>query len=388
MSSDPTSDGRKKSLEQLIRVDRRSSIPLATQLTQQLVWLIASGQITQSQKLPSVRTLADHLGVAVQTVQAAYRQLQTAGLVQTRHGSGTVLSSTKTRNLAAATSNLVSWTFGVLVPTHSPFYAPFLRGLQEGAKQDSSLLFVCDTQEYASSTTTYLDQLVAKGVDGLIVTSFGQSDSPHWQASLTSRRGLPPLVFADSPGMEGSGVIFDFEKGAIEAARHIAEHGHRRIGAVIPPASWTNVAPILRGYRRALDECSFTADQMIVASGPDFSAQSGAESTRWLMERADPPTALLVGSDTLAIGALRDIKRRGLKVPDDVALVGFGDLEVAPLLDPPLTTIALPAEEMGRQVMAMLRGIRRGKRISPRLVTIDTRLVIRRSCGCGGTKAA
>lgn len=374
-----------KDLARLIRIDKDSTIPLATQLAQQLVWLIASGQITQSETLPSVRTLADHLEVALQTVQAAYRQLQTAGLVQTRQGRGTVLVSTQARNFAAATPHTVSWTFGVLIPAYSPFYAPFLRGLQEGAKLDSSLLFVCDTEEYASSTTTYLDQLVAKGVDGLIVTSFGHSESPRWHAALAAARGLPPLVFADSPGMNGCGVVFDLEKGAAEAATHVAEHGHRRIGAVVPPQAWTNVAPIVRGYRRALRE--YRAE-LEVASGPDFSAESGAAATRSLMDRADPPTALLAASETLALGALRELKRRGLKVPDDIAVVGFDDLEVTPLLDPPLTTIALPAKEMGRQAMAMLRRIRAGKRITPRLLTIDTRLVIRRSCGCSEPRAS
>lgn len=387
MSRHPRLTNVENPLARLIRVDKGSSVPLHVQLAQQLVWLIASGQVRDDETFPSVRALANHLGVAVQTVQAAYRQLQTAGLVQTRHGRGTVLRSRKTRNLAAATPHVASWTLGVLIPAHSPFYAPFLHGLQEEAKLDSSLLFVCDTQEYASTTTIYLDQLVAKGVDGLIVTSFGQSESPLWHASLDLDSGLPPLVFADSPGSPGPGVVFDLENGAAEAARHLMTHGHRRIGIVIPPSDWANVSPIVRGYRRGMDEGAGASPQLVVASGRDFSPESGAQSTKELFDRPDPPTALLVASDSLAIGALPTLKEYGLNVPEDVALVGFDDLEIAPLLDPPLTTVALPAEEMGRQVMAMLRRIRSGKRIRPRNLTIGTRLVIRRSCGCPGTLA-
>jgi DNA-binding LacI/PurR family transcriptional regulator len=367
----------------LVRVDHRSPIPLAAQVAQQLVWLIASGQIKQDDKLPSVRALANHLGVAIHTVQVAYQQLEAAGLVETRRGSGTRLLPSKRRSLSAITSDLATWTIGVLIPEYSPFYGPFLRGLQESAREISSLLFICDTQEYGSSTTSYLDQLVAKSVDGIVVTSFVHADNPLWRAALGSPAGLPPLVFADSPGMPGPGVLFDLEDGAVQAARHIAQHGHHRIGAVLPPLSWTNVEPILRGYRQGLAQDGLHLDDSLVATGPDFSPASGALACTRLLDRPQPPTALLVASETLAIGVIRTLKERGLSIPGDVALVGFGDMEVASVLDPALTTVALPAYDMGLQAMAMLRQRLVGTKVRPRLVTIASHLVVRRSCGCG-----
>jgi DNA-binding LacI/PurR family transcriptional regulator len=138
----------------------------------------------------------------------------------------------------------------------------------------------------------------------------------------------------------------------------------------------------VRGYRRAIEEAPAAGQELVLASGPDFSPESGAVLARTLFAQNDPPTALLVASDTLAIGVLRALQEMGLKVPQDVGIVGFGDLEIAPLLDPPLTTVSLPADEMGRQVMAMLRRLRGGARLRPRHSTIGTRLVIRRSCGC------
>jgi len=100
------------------------------------------------------------------------------------------------------------------------------------------------------------------------------------------------------------------------------------------------------------------------------------------LDLPQPPTALLAANETLAIGAVRLFRGRGLSIPQDTALIGFGDLDVAALLDPALTTVALPAYEMGLQAMTMLRRLVAGERVRPRLVTTESHLVVRRSCGC------
>jgi DNA-binding LacI/PurR family transcriptional regulator len=97
---------------------------------------------------------------------------------------------------------------------------------------------------------------------------------------------------------------------------------------------------------------------------------------------------LLVAGETLVLGTLRCLKERGLRTPDDVALITFGNSELAGLLDPPLTTVALPARAMGYQAMTMLQSILAGRRPRPRQVVLGTDLVIRRSCGCGDPPAA
>ncbi len=370
-----------------LRIDHKSRIPLAAQLSQQLNWLILSGQIKTGDKLPPVRQLGQQLDISFLTVRAAYQQLERDGIVETRHGVGTTILPSDISTLGRKSRSLPSFTIGVIVPAYTEFYGPLLQGIHNASRSDPTLLFICDSHEDPTLTEYYLDQLIAKGVDGIILVAREIRDQEKLAYIIENAPLFPPIVFADIPTYPPPLILFDLEGGAYSAARHILDHGHSRVGIIIPPRSWKNVAEIYRGYERAFDAFGLSIHPEWVAEVPDFTLEFGYTSVQSVLNLENPPTAILAAGDLLAVGALRWIKERGLKVPDDIALIGFDDSKVSTLVEPQLTTVILPAYEMGEKAYSLLQNVI-NERISNEEsfneteILLETELIIRQSCGC------
>lgn len=375
-------------LHRYLRVDPQASTPLAAQLSQQLVWLIASGTLKKGDHLPPVRNLARQLGINYHTVRAAYQQLKGQGVINTRQGARATVLDYDRQRLASGAPRLPTFTLGVLVPNYSPYHASFLEGLEEATRQDPWLKFICDTNYYTRHVGRYLAQLLAKNVDGIIVTHFEKAHQEDLKAILSPSEDLPPIVYADSPNMPGPSVSFDREQGAYQAIEHLLGHGHRRIALISPSTDWLTLRAVHDGCRRTLEQAGVALDPDLVLTVPTFSAADGSTAAEKLLENGKLPDAIFAAGDMLAIGALRRLKEHGVRVPEEVAVVGYGEIELAALVDPPLTTVALPPTEMGRHAMRMLRQFIDGEEVNPKEVQLPTNLVLRRSCGCSVGKGA
>lgn len=369
-------------LHGFLRVDPDAPIPLAAQLSEQLMWLVASGKLAVGDELPPARGLADVLGINYHTVRSAYQQLRSAGVIVTRRGTRATVVNYDRKRLGSNAPRLPTFALGVLVPNYSPYHARFLDGLEEATHSDPWLKFICDTHYYSRHVARYMDQLVAKNVDGIIVTHFELAHDPEARAHLAHSHGLPPIVYADSPGMDGPGVGFDRVQGAFEVTDHLAGHGHQRIGLITPSLEWSTLRSVYKGYQRALKQHDLVEHPDLVVTVPTFSAEDGSQGMDRLLDLSDPPTAVFASGDMLAIGAVRRAKERGRRVPQDLAFAGFGEIDLASMVDPGLTTVALPPELMGAAVMQMLRQSMAGEEVTPRTKTLDTKLVTRQSCGC------
>jgi DNA-binding LacI/PurR family transcriptional regulator len=173
----------------------------------------------------------------------------------------------------------------------------------------------------------------------------------------------------------------DLAGAGYQATAHLLEHGHRRVGLITYRAPMANVRLVEGGYWRALREAGLATDLDLVVRVGGFDGAAGAEGARRLLALPRPPTAIFAIADMLAIGALKGIKAAGLCVPEDVALVGFNDITIASLVDPPLTTVAAPASEMGAEAMQMLQCLIAGTQPCRGRVLLPVSLVVRRSCG-------
>jgi len=366
-----------------IRVDPTASIPLANQLSQQLAWLIGSGQLAENDELPPVRELAEQLGINLHTVRAAYHQLSGDGLLSIRRGRrATVLRYDRTKARASA-ADVPSFAIGVIIPEFTPFYAPMLRAIEAAAADRPAMVFICNAHEDPKTALTYLDRLVARQVDGVIVAA----------ALLEPDVALPPagrpgVVFVDAPDSPSPGVEFDLEGSQFTAARHLIEHHHQRIGYLTPPLSMLNVASKHVGYQKALESADLTLDPELVVEVPDFDIRSGEAGANHLLDLVDPPTAIAAATDDLALGAFHAITSRGLRIPHDIALVGNDNIDLAAIIRPALTTVSLPTAEAGRLAVAMLDDLIAGTQPDPTRVVLDTELVVRESCGCSGDQGA
>ncbi len=186
----------------------------------------------------------------------------------------------------------------------------------------------------------------------------------------------------DLPGV--SCVDCDNIIGACDAVRHLIRLGHRRIAFISGPDTSSNARDRSVGYRRALDESGIPFDPEIVRDGA-FEETGGREAMKSLLALPELPTAVFASNDVMAIGALRAIKKEGLTVPDDIAIVGFDDIPMAQHLEPALTTVHQPIYLVGRRaaetLLAQIHESRSEEITAATHLLLRTRLVIRESCG-------
>jgi LacI family transcriptional regulator len=364
-------------MESQVRVDRGARIPLATQIAQQIRWLITGGQIPAGRLLPPVRSLAANLDINQHTVRAAYQQLARDGLVEARPGRGTVVLAYDPQRLAAATPHVPSFTVGVIIPNYTPFYRPFLDGIEDAAGDHPPILLIGSAREDRQRGLRYLDRLIARNVDGVIVAAPMLPD----KEARSRHRAFPYMVFADWPGGPQPAVDFDLEAATFQGTRHLLDHGHTRIGLIAPPRSRPNLSPRYTGYEKALHAAGVEADPQLQAMSSDWEVPSGRAAADHLLPLAPPPPPLVTVGDVLAVGAFQAARRLGLSVPTDLAIVG-GDGAPNLVLDPPLTTVALPARQMGIEAMHLLQKLITGRSPRPRRSTLQPELVVGRSCGC------
>jgi LacI family transcriptional regulator len=313
------------------------------------------------------------------TVRQAYQRLEAQGLVSIRTRRGTVVLPYDPAAVAQRGADSPSYLIGVILPSPASFYVPFIRAIQEGARDLRYLPLFCYTFENPYLAETYFNQLIARQVDGFIMASLS---IPNLVFNPETINKYPPIVTADMPDMPGYRVLLDTEGAAYQAANHLLDHGYKRIGLVTPPLDWANVRQFYDGYQRALHDVGYGLEDDLVVQVEGFFEENGASGAARLLDLDHPPEAILFASDSLALGGMEWIKERGLSVPEDIALVGYNDIPAASLVTPGLTTTAVPAARMGMLALQTLRDLMDGKKPSQEINTIPTELIIRHSCGC------
>jgi len=193
-----------------------------------------------------------------------------------------------------------------------------------------------------------------------------------------------PLVLVDYHLPGAAAVVTDNFGGAKAAVEHLIGHGHRKIAFVVETLSDPNFKERFEGYRAALEAHGILFDEKLV-----FEGGRRAESSRFAMEKffetREMPTAIFGANDHMAIGAIRALKEAGIRVPEDVAVAGFDDGDLAPHVTPPLTSVHVPRGEMGRRAAVLLLDLLRGKLCTVKTDILSITLTIRSSCGCGST---
>ncbi|AXK35836.1 LacI family transcriptional regulator [Streptomyces armeniacus] len=265
-----------------------------------------------------------------------------------------------------------------------PFFAQQLRGIsRELSERDMQLLLLLLEQR---KDYERIGRYLSGGhVDGALMFSLHTEDP---LPAMANESGLP-TVFGGRPGWPGADreprplyVDTDNRGGARQAVEHLLERGRRRIAVITGPLDQTSALDRLHGYRDALDVME--ADPALVAHG-GFTAEGGERAMAELLDRTPDLDAVFAGSDLMASGAIRTLRAYGRRVPEDVAVVGYDDLEPAAWADPPLTTVRQDVEGMGRMMAELLMrrlGLApesRGADGVPASVVTSARLVVRAS---------
>jgi LacI family transcriptional regulator, galactose operon repressor len=271
-------------------------------------------------------------------------------------------------------------TFGMVFRTYSHSTADLahmqiLQGLMEVANQSGVRLLVDIVNERATADI-YVNLSRNKRIDGLILSDPSVDDRAIYDLL---NDGFPVVLLGRLPGINVSSVEFNNREGARVAVEHLLGQGHSQIGFVgYAPLPFTGVSERLRGYQDALAAAGIAFDETLVRYG-DRNPGTGFATTTSLLEVSELPTAIFVSSDVLAFAALAAIRQRGLRIPDDIAVIGFDDHPLAQFASPPLTTVRLPFDEMGRQAGKMLLDLFGHNDESGREIELKTELIVRES---------
>jgi LacI family transcriptional regulator len=246
-----------------------------------------------------------------------------------------------------------TFTMGLLISDiQNPFFTAVVRGVEDVALSRGYHLFLCNTDEDPSREEQYVIELTKKRVDGLIVAPAAPRQGVPASQLL---RGDTPFVFMDREveGVQADAVEVDNEHGMRMAVEHLAELGHGRIGLISGPLDKATGYERHEGFRAALSESGLDPEGAPVSFG-DFKTASGRRGAEELLRLPVPPTALIAANNQMTLGALLAIRSMRLSVPEDVSVVGYDEMEWASLADPPLTTVAQPAYEMGVEAARLL----------------------------------
>jgi LacI family transcriptional regulator len=227
----------------------------------------------------------------------------------------------------------------------------------------------------------YAKLLNERHVDG-IALSGPRSDDQELLGLATHQARI--VLMGQLPASHLPFVDVNNVSGAKRATQHLIEHGHRHIALITnAPPAYTASADRLTGYRQALEAAGLPFSDDRVRYG-DFTWRGGEAAMSELLAVTPALTAVFVASDTVALGAIQVIRRSGRRIPDDIAMVGFDDVPMAQFVDPPLTTIRLPAFGLGWGAAEMLiRLVLGGEAVRNPQVLLETELIVRASCGCG-----
>jgi len=285
--------------------------------------------------------------------------------------------NTFARRLAKGSTESLGIVMNAIRPT-TDYYGDILQGVEEEARRNGYNLYFSVVYPYlrALGTEEVPKGILDNSVDGLIYAGEMRPDLYERikEASL-------PLVIVNSyvEGEDVECVMSDNFGGAYEAVRWLIGLGHRRIACIVcGRGEVPSVRERVEGYRQALSDAGISYEGEVLVDG--YSPEDGYKATEELLKLQDPPTAIFGTVDEVAIGAIKCAKGAGLRVPEDLSVLGVNDLDIARLCEPPLTTVRIFRREMGRVAVRRLLELIREPSRKPARTDVPCELVHRESC--------
>lgn len=347
-------------------------------------------------RAPTIEDVADHVQLSVATVGRALG------------GYGRVSATTKAKvqqaardlnyhpnTIARGMKEQRTRTIGLIVGNiMNPFFSTIVRAVEDTVSRYGLNVIVCNTDEDYKKELAHAKTLFERRVDGLIVSST-VFDSPRaTKTAKTYYAQQIPTVFIDRPirGIPAPTFFSDNVEGGYRATQHLLALGHRRIGVVVGKCALPTMAGRIQGYKNALSDSGVAfAEDLIVDSAvvADVGVEGGYVVTQHFLQRANPPSALLVMNNLLVVGTLKALKEAHCHIPEDISLITWDDFDLAELLTPPLTLVDQPTYTMGSLATEQLmKAVTQNIRLEPLEVVLKPQLIVRESTGVvGGVNA-
>lgn len=327
----------------------------------------------------TIREIAEIAGVSIATVSRVVNGRgevsdETRELVQRVVRERGYTANRSARGLSAGRTGLIG---GTVPMVHYPYFSNLVAGVAEALYEQDMRLVLCPTLHEHEREVTLLERLLHGTTDGAVIILPEESSDELEDLVNHGYRFVvvDPLVPLNEriPAVSAAHTA-----GAAQAMKHLLSLGHRRIGAITGPGGGKATVDRRRGYFAALAEAGIAPDPELEVES-NFEVPGGTAAAAHLLDLPEPPTAIFAFNDNMAIGTVRAARARGLRVPEDLSVIGFDDLGEASIVTPALTTIRQPLAEMGRMAVSLLVRLLDNQRLEALHVELATRLVVRDS---------
>ena len=334
-----------------------------------------------SKKRTSLKDIAEALNTSVSTVSRALKDHPDISPALKKQIQEMAFERNyKQKEHSAKKPNTTAKTIGIIVPDMvTYFFSSVISGIENYAKEKGYFVVITNSDDQADKEEKCVNHLLEIGASG-VISSIAQETKNFAHFSRLTTQNIP-LVFFDRVAETDriSSVGVDNTNTARELTCHFHQHGAKRIACLAGPKNLSISKERTAGYLAGLIDCNLPVTPAYMAN-TSLNADDAEKATQQLLELPDPPDALLCINDTVAFGAMRAIRKAGLSIPQDIALSGFTNEMHATVVEPPLTSVAQPTEEMGREAAKMLiEQIENGLYTLPRQVVLKSQIVVRRS---------
>ncbi|AOQ23633.1 Arabinose metabolism transcriptional repressor [Moorella thermoacetica] len=355
-------------------LDPNNPLPKYYQLKEYLKEMIRRGDIAPGEQLPSENALVQQFSLSRHTVRQAIGELENEGWVYREQGRGTFCAyrgKASGRTIAVLTTYISDYIFPAII-----------RGIEEILSAAGYTLVLANTSNDKNKEAQCLENLINQDIAGLIVEptkSARENINLAYFAELEKKHIPYLMLHAVYPELDAAYIIMDDQKGGYLATKYLLQLGHREVAGIFKADDLQGVKR-QAGFMAALAEYGVTIKQGFLGNYETEQLYSFPyQFTRNLLQKTNRPSAIVCYNDQIALQVLEAIRHEGLKVPEDISLVGYDDSSLAVASEVKLTTIKHPKAEMGRQAARLLIDMLEGRMEKPRLV-YEPELVVRSSC--------
>lgn len=328
--------------------------------------------------MATMKDVAQLAGVSTATVSRALMNPEKVSASTRKRVEDAVLEAGYSPNsLARNLRRNESKTIITIVPDIcDPYFTEIIRGIEDAAMEHGYLVLLGDSGKQQKRESSFVNLVFTKQADGMLLLG---TDLP-FDVSKPEQKNLPPLVMACeyAPELELPTVHIDNLTSAFEAVNYLTQMGHKKIAQISGPENAALCKFRHQGYQQALRRAGIALNSTYTTQS-NFTFEGGAKALKKLLSLPDAPTAIFCHNDTMAIGAIQEAKKLGLRVPQDLSVVGFDDIQFSQYCDPPLTTVSQPRYEIGRQAMLMMLELLKGRDVRAGSRLLEAKLVIRNS---------
>lgn len=331
----------------------------------------------------TLKEIARELGVSTMTVSRAMNNSdkisqKTKKIVRNKAKEMGYMPNQIAKSLISQKTN----TIGVVIPEiHHMFFSQVVSGIESIMFENKYQLFLTNSSEKFLREKDAIDALQSRRVDGLLISCAEDSNDESYYRDLVQRG--TKIVFFDRcvENIGASCVSVKDRMGAKEATNHLINHGYKRIAHLAGPTNLTISRERMLGYQDALRDNNLSGHELIKICG--FAENSGYKSMCEVLEETAPdyPDAVFTVNDPVAFGAIKAIREKGLRIPEDIAIIGFSNDIRAELMPTPLTTVSQPAFQIGKRAAEKLIHTIENEDEPVESIYINTQMVVRESCG-------